>query len=344
MVLERVFPNPYQVIVMVFREEEFETFLEGRGLDSDTKKAYVEAVKKADRYFTEKRLGLDEANVADYEEYVNGLIDAGENSEENIIGLARYVYMIDLKDVWIYFASIIGGRGILPSIAERLEEIAGEQVAENVFSHVKAPPLGSKPEKYCEATNSLMNELGDKLSPEVYRRVLAGNHHRVPVSQFEKHRQWFVELDGDIDAWLKRMHDEAVAELEGYLREDKVWFEQVITQDIVDYVRGNQEILSGVRDGDWIYYTKVPYAPQDYLDAVDLRMKRYYMCHCPLAREAVLSGELDIPMDWCYCSAGYGKLRYDIVFGEETETEVLESVFSGSDKCRFRVLIPEKWR
>ena len=49
-------------------------------------------------------------------------------------------------------------------------------------------------------------------------------------------------------------------------------------------------------------------------------------------------------MEWCYCSAGYGKLRYDIAFGEETEVEVLESVFSGSDRCRFRIKISEKWR
>jgi hypothetical protein len=329
---------------MVFREEEFEVFLDERGVESETKKAYVEAVRKADDYFTAKGLNFHEADVADFEEYVDDLIETGENTEDNIVGLARYVYMCDMKEVWIYFASILGGRGILPSIAERLEEIEGESTAEDIFSHVKAPPLGSKPEKYCQATNSLMRELSEKLSPEVYRRVLAGNHHRVPESRFEKHKKWFLELDGDIDAWLKRVHEEAAAELEEYLREDKVWFEQVITQDIVDYVRDNQEILSGVRNGEWIYYTKFPYAPQDYLDEDDSLMKRYYMCHCPLAREAVLSGEPDIPMDWCYCSAGYGKLRYDIVFGEETETEVLESVFSGSDKCRFRVLIPEKWR
>ena len=62
-----------------------------------------------------------------------------------------------------------------------------------------------------------------------------------------------------------------------------------------------------------------------------------------VALEAVKSG-LEIPMEWCYCSAGYGKLRYDVAFGEDTEVEVIESVFSGSDKCRFRIKIPEKFR
>jgi hypothetical protein len=70
-------------------------------------------------------------------------------------------------------------------------------------------------------------------------------------------------------------------------------------------------------------------------------MKRYYMCHCPLAREAILAGEPEIPMDWCYCSAGYGKVRYDVAFGVETQVEVLESVLGGSDNCRFRIRIPD---
>lgn len=60
--------------------------------------------------------------------------------------------------------------------------------------------------------------------------------------------------------------------------------------------------------------------------------------------EAVKLGVPDIPMEWCYCSAGYGKLRYDVAFGVDTEVEMLESVFSGSDKCRFRYKIPEKFR
>ncbi len=337
------FPDTGKCLVMEFKEAEFEAYLDERNTGPEKKEAYKNAVVKALQYFGEN--GLEFADVVgSFENYINYLMDTGMNTEDNIVGLARYVYMLDMKQVWIYFAAILGGRGILPSIAERLQEIAGKEVADEVFSSVEAPPLGSKPDRYCDATSSLMKELGEKLNPEVYRRVLAGNHHRVSVERFERHRQWLLELGGDIDAWLKRMHEAAVAELEEYLEEDKVWFEQVITQGIVDYVKNNQELLAGVRDGDWIYNTKFPYAPQDYLDEGDPLMKRYYMCHCPLAREAVLAGEPDIPMDWCYCSAGYGKLRYDVAFGEETEAEVLESVFSGSDKCRFRFKIPEKWR
>ena len=30
------------------------------------------------------------------------------------------------------------------------------------------------------------------------------------------------------------------------------------------------------------------------------------------AREAILMEETDIPLTWCYCSGGYGKLKFDV--------------------------------
>jgi hypothetical protein len=328
---------------MSFRENEFDSFLDGIGVSAEKKKAYKNAAMKAVNYFEGEGLRLENAEVPQFENYIKYLMESGMNTEDNIIGVARYVYMLDMKSVWIYFASLIGGRTILPSIAERLSEVVDEKTRKGVFSNIKVPQLGAKPIEYCEAASSLMKEFEQRLSPEVYRKVLAGNHHKVSIKRFEEQKSWLKELNGDVDAWLKKMHEDIIRELEEYFIEDKVWFEQVITREVLDYVRGNQELLAGIREGQWIYNTKFPYAPQEYLEAKDPKMKRYYMCHCPLAREAVLSGEPEIPMDWCYCSAGYGKLRFDVAFGEETEAEVLESVLGGSDRCRFRFKIPESY-
>lgn len=328
----------------MYKEAEYRAFLQKREMSPEKIDQYVDAVKQAWNYFEAKGKKLTDCKVDDFREYVAYLIEKNQNSYDDLMPLGRYVYMLDMKEPWIYYAAILGGESILPSIRERLTELAGEAVCETVFSKVDEPPLGSDPDKYPPATKQLMDQLEKKLPPELYRKVLAGNHHRIPIEWFAKHKKWLQDLNGDIDAWLKQMHEAAVADLEEHLREDKVWFEQVITKDIVDLVKSNQELLAGIRRGDWIYNQKFPYAPQDWIDTEDSVMKRYYMCHCPLARTAVLTGEPDIPMDWCYCSAGYGKLRYDIAFGEETEVEVLESVFSGSSTCRFRIKIPEKWR
>lgn len=324
----------------MLKEKEFTEYLIERGSSKEQIDAALSVVKAAYTFFDAKGKKFEECQVDDFRSYVSNLMEEGENTEDALVVLGRYIYFSDMKEAWIYFASILGGRNILPSISGRLAEIAGEKVREKVFSNVDAPSLGSPPSAYCDATSSLMRQLEKGLSPEVYRRVLAGNHHNVPASNFERHRKWLMEA-GSIDAWLSWMHMEAIEELEQYLKEGKVWYEQVITPEVVEYVRDNQEILAGVRKEDWIYNTKFPYSPQEYLGETDLLMKRYYMCHCPMARETILKGEPEIPMDWCYCSAGYGKLRYDVAFDTETEVEVLESVFNGSDKCRFRIKIPE---
>jgi hypothetical protein len=328
----------------MYKETEYRAFLNERGMRPEKIEHYVDAVRQAWSYFDFNGKRLTDCNVTDFKEYVTHLVDIGQNSYDNLMPLGRYVYMLDMKEQWIYYAAILGGEPIMPSIRERLTELAGKHVCDTIFSQVEEPPLGSDPDKYPKATKQLMDQLQKELPQEIYRRVLAGNHHRVPVEHFIKLRDRLKELDGDIDSWLKEMHAVAVSNLEEHLRENKVWYEQVITQDIVDLVKSNQELLAGVRKGDWIYNQKFPYAPQDWIEAEDPVMKRYYMCHCPMARESLLTDEPDIPMEWCYCSAGYGKLRYDIAFGAETEAEVLESVFSGSDTCRFRFKIPEKWR
>jgi hypothetical protein len=327
----------------MYREEEYREFLEKRGLSPEKINEYVEAVERAFEYFKTHNKDLVNGSVEDFHDYVRYLIRQNSNSYDELMAVGRYVYMLDLKETWIYYASILGGSTVYPSISERLSILAGEEYCEKVFDSISIPPLGSDPDKYPETTLELMKRLEEELPSEVYRKVLAGNHHRIPLENFTKYRKWLKELDGDVDRWLEKMHKSAVDELEDHLRNNKVWYEQVITRDIVEYVRCNQELLSGVRKGEWIYNQKFPYSPQDYLDASDTLMRRYYMCHCPLAREAVLDDEAEIPLDWCYCSAGFGKLRYDYAFGEETEVEVLESVFSGSDKCRFRIRIPENW-
>ena len=328
-------------VVDIMNVEEFRAYLKGRGYDQDTVDSFVKGVEKAQSYFGDRP--IKEVEVDGFKEYVTHLLEMGENTEGNLVGLARYVYFSDMKAQWIYFAAILGGREVFPSIEERLEKLTDKETAERIFSNINVPRLGEGPDLYPVATKQMMDQLQKELPDHIWKRVLAGNHHRMPLERFAKHKKW-LEDAGSVNAWLKQMHTKAVEELDRHQRESKIWYEQVITPEVVEYVRSNQEVLSGIRKGDWIYNSKFPYSPKAYLEETDPDERRYLMCHCVLAREAVKSGAPDIPMEWCYCSAGYGKLRYDVAFGEDTEVEVLESVFSGSDKCRFRIKIPEKFR
>jgi hypothetical protein len=322
------------------REKEFRDYYRDRGFSDEDADSAVEAVAEFEGHLEERGAFLESVSIDDVREYVSSLISEERNSMGRLLALARYFYLLKRNDVYIYFTSILGGRTVLPSISERLAQIAGEEKRDAVFEGVEAPPLGAPPEEFPKVTGLLMERLESELDQETRRRVLAGNHHRIPAEAFDRHRKWYQEAES-LEEFLKKAHEEAVAELEQYLEEGNIWYEQEITPEVVEYVRGNQEVLSGVRDGDRIYMTKFPYAPGEYLKETDPLMKRYYMCHCPLARASILTGDPEISGEWCYCSAGYGKAKFDAVFGVETEVEVLKTVLDGDSTCRFAVKIPE---
>lgn len=321
------------------KEKEFVEFLSKRNQDEDDIVAAVDVLKEFEMYLAGASKSLDEVEIDDVKGYLSKLMAEERNSWERLLALARYFYVAGPTDVYIYFTSILNGREVIPSISRRLGEIAGEETRERLLKGVELPPLGSPPEAVPPVTALLMQRLME-LGPETCHRVLAYNHHGIPLESFNKHKKWYGEA-ADLDAFLKKLHDEAVAELDEHAKSGRVWYEQVITPETVEYVRNNQEVLSAVRDGEYLYMTKFPYAPKEWMEATDPLMKRYYLCHCPLARAAILKGEPEIPLDWCYCSGGFNKLKFDVVFGEETEVEVLESVLAGDERCRFRVKIPE---
>lgn len=321
------------------QDKEYTELLRSRGQTEESIRSAFDYVREFEDYLADAGKTLEAARVADVKAYAAALIADNRNSMERLLALARYIYIAGLSETFIYFTAIIGGREVLPSISERLAAITDEKTRDKVFNGIDAPPLGSPPEKYPEITALLVDRLKG-LGMEICHDALAANHHGVPAESFGKHREWLAEA-GSVDAFLKKVHTEAIGVLERHMNEGKIWYEQEITPEVVEFVRGNQEVLSAVREGGYLYVTKIPYAPKDWLKETDPMMRRYYACHCPLARAAILMGRPGIPLDWCYCSGGFEKLMFDVVFEEPTKVEVLESVLAGDARCRFRIKIPE---
>jgi hypothetical protein len=145
-----------------------------------------------------------------------------------------------------------------------------------------------------------------------------------------------------MEEFLLGEHGRLVAELEEVMRSGRLWYEQVITPEVVEYVRGDQTIQNGVLVGDIVLKSKIPFAPDKWLREKDPKMRCYYACHCQLAREAILN-DTAVPLaTFCYCSAGYEKLPLEVVLGVPLEVEVLESVLAGGERCRFAVKIPRE--
>jgi hypothetical protein len=321
------------------REKVFTEYLQGRDQDETQIENAVEAVRGFEAELEAGGKTLESVTLEDLKEYLALLVSRRENTKDRLLALARYFYSTDRNDLYIYFTSIMGGRDVLPSISERLESLVDEETKMRVFDGIEMPPLGSPPEGVPPVTRRLMERLQAELPPEVYRRVLAGNHHGIPLEAFDGLKKLYEE-SGSIDEFLKRRHERAITDLEEHLAEGKIWYEQEITPRVVDFVKGNQEVLGGVRHGDRIYITKIPFDPDAFLGEEDPVMKRYYACHCPYVRSSIIAEGPKVPSEWCYCSGGYTKLPFEVAFGEELEVELLESVLAGDPRCRFALKIP----
>jgi hypothetical protein len=132
-----------------------------------------------------------------------------------------------------------------------------------------------------------------------------------------------------------------MSDLEEHAESGTPWYEQTITPEVVDFVRGNLEIQAGVRDGAHIFVAKIPFAPVEYIQETDPTKKRYYQCHCPLARESILDETPRVSPLFCYCSGGYEKTPFDVAFGIATTVVVEKSALAGDTTCRFRIDIPD---
>jgi hypothetical protein len=284
---------------------------------------------------------FESATLDDLKEYISGLILGRLNTEDRLLALSRYFWLTKRNDFYSHFAAILGGRGVYESIGERLREVAGEEKYNEVFNGFSQPPLGSPPDAYPACTKELVDRLGTSLTPEQVKAALAGNHHRIPQGHFaDMIKRW--EKAATMKEFLEGEHEHLVAELEETMKAGRLWYEQVITPEVVEYVKNDQTIQNGVLVGDVVLKSKIPFAPDKWLREKDPKIRRYYACHCQLARDAILNDAAKPLSTFCYCSAGYEKLPLEVVLGVPLEVEVLENVLAGGEKCRFAIKIPKE--
>ncbi len=311
-----------------------------RGLSAKNVNSAVSAVKEFEDYLEKRKKSFKSAGLDDLKSYISLLIKEGKNSLDRLIALARYCGFVKKNDYFVYLVSLFGAREVLPRVGERLEAIAGKEARRRVFEGFELPPLGSPQDDYPKLTKKIVDAMEAELPSETCREVLTYNYHGVPVEAFKEKKERFEKAES-IDEFLKDEHRRFVEELSGYMKRGQIWYEQEITPEVVDLVKGNQEIQNGVRQGNKIYVSKIPFAPKQWLVEKDPVMKRYYACHCQLVRTAIRDGKPKISPVFCYCSGGYEKLRFDVIFGEPVEIELLESVLKGDKRCRFAVTIPK---
>ena len=277
---------------------------------------------------------LDEIN----EETLDGIIAHFHNQSRLdipvMIVFLRYFRLIKRHDLYIRLTQYTGGLGVIEAIIERGKKYLGEQT--NILGTLTIPPLGTTPQALSLFTAKFIDHLQASYDEEVLKLILAGNNHGLPESAFAKEKQYY-QASLNLETYLKDLHQRKVAELTEHFEEKKVWFEQEVTEEMIAFVKSNQEILAGVLKDDYLYQTKIPYDTNRYLSATTQAEKAYYACHCPFARATLQNQKQSIPPVWCYCSAGFEKFPFEVILGRTLPVKVLKSVLNKDNECRFAI-------
>jgi hypothetical protein len=286
-------------------------------------------------------LTLQTASAESAQEFVNTLIAEGANGEENLFALARYGRFCKNNVLYVAILELLDGGEAFAGMYSKVGQVVGEQLRDEIFDGIALPPLGISNWEKSQLTRQVMQRL-ERLAakrPETYRRIFSDSFRDLSDEHYLDDRKRYQEI-GDFDKFLEIKRQDFIAQLEQIKNEGGLFFSQEITDEVVDFVRNDPEISQGVRDGNILYVTKIPYLTKQYLAESDPQKKRYYYCHCPWARESLRQADGPVSAKFCQCSAGFHKKPWEVIFEQKIEAEVLESVLNGDARCRFAIHLP----
>lgn len=329
-------------------ERGFRSFLKAgkrvpKNLPMETVEHHVRLAREFEEFLKKRTTEkvFKDATEEDVKRFIRLLSKTHGNTWENLFALLRYSRFAGNEAVELEMLKLLDGAKVFDLLTDAVRNEVGKHRAARILEGFKPPALGTSPKLIPKSTKRFMEMLESNLDEKTCRGILLTGPHAGPPEAYAGERK-LLKGSRNVDEYLRKRRRQLVKELSDHKKNNTLFYSQKIDAKALDFVKENPEIAGGVRRGDKIYLTKIPYMMIEHLAEKDKKLKRYYYCHCPLARESILSG-LEISHQFCYCSAGYEKRPFDVAFGRPVNAEVLESVLWGDPICRFSFDIPEEY-
>lgn len=283
---------------------------------------------------------LESSTSADVQGYSVNMIEQGINTHDNYVAIARYGLFIENNSMYLGVLELLDGSEALDNLYAKVGETLGEAHRDEIFAGVELIPLGTPNMEKPLAMQTAVESLQGNVGPETSKRILGSGLRNLEDDWYLEGKEKFAECE-DIDQYLQRKGNDFIAQLEQIKREEKLFFNQEITDEVIDFVESVPEIRQGVREGNVLYEIKIPHMTKEYLAETDETMKRYYYCHCPWVKESLRGGASQIPTTFCNCSAAFHKKPWEVIFDQPLEAEIVESVLQGDMWCKIAIHLPE---
>ena len=322
--------------------DSFKGFLQEQKLDQDKIASAVKIINEFDEFLSKSGKSVQNATYDDLHNFSAFLIENEKNLFDNYVALFRFGFYMKNNPLIIASMENIDGGEVIENFSKRLAEEFGEEVRNEVFDGIEIPPLGIHPKKRPEITKKLIDRFTSKVNHEKCSTFLANGLRDKYTESYKSSREKYLKAK-NIDEFLEIKRQDFIDTLTKHRNEGTLFFTQEIDDSVVEYVKNQQGMTeAGVRKGNQVIITKIPYMAKQYLNETDEKKKRYYYCHCPWVREALLEEDQPIDPIFCNCSGGYYKNFWEAVLDQPVEVVLLESVLKGDEMCKFVLHLPQE--
>jgi hypothetical protein len=321
----------------------FRTFLKQRKLTEEQIAGAIEIVGRFEKFLNrDGRAGaLETATAQDVSAFSAILVKKERNTWDNYLALIRCGAFVKNDALYVAALDLIDGAEALKNLHRKLGETVGPAKRDEIFAGIELPPMGMPNDERPWLMQTVVDRMEAELDPETCTKILGSGLRNLENAWYLDAKRKYEEA-GSVDAYLVRRRADFIAELEKIRDEGKLFFNQPITDDVIDYVRQHREIQVGVRQGNVVYEAKIPHQAIEYLAETDPQMKAHYYCHCPWAKASLRPGSsVKVPPVFCNCSAAFHKKSWEVIFGQPLQAEVVETVLAGDPWCRFAIHLPE---
>lgn len=317
------------------RIDEFSNLYRRNNLPEESLQKAILFLNEANTYTHESfHLELDHISIDQLDQLIQYESNEKTFTVDEIVVLMRYYRVISEHTLFIHLTKYTGSLGVTESILERAKRMLDDKTYQTLIGRIHIPPFGTPPKHMPELTKKMMEDMESILTPKQLKSILSGNHHQIPKEAFLGEKVIYEQSE-TLDDYLRDLHQRKVQELTDHYEKNKVWFEQEITPEVINFVKQNQEVLSAVRRGNELKITKIPYDTKKYLEAETQAEKAYFACHCPFVREAVKDQASFLNDAWCNCSAGFTKFPFEVIFDQELDATCTKNAIRHDDICEF---------
>ncbi len=326
------------------KEKEFLKYLSNNNITQEQATLYISRLNEFNKFLEKENSDVDSFPSGEIVKYSDILVEKKSDIVLDFLrALINYANFTKSYDYIIEIIDISESYNAMDNIYQRIAEQHGEKLRDEIFENISIPPLGIHPEKKPEFTKVIMKRLVEKIGEEKTIGLLKPCLHGRP-GDIKKDREDFLRLN-DIDEFLKLKKQELIERLQKHQKEGTLEFAQYIDDEVIEFIKNTPSISPGIRDGNKIITSKMPYQTKKHIQANDKRLKGFYSCYCPWIRGAIKNGtDKELFSHFCYCSAGYTKKYWDVIFDQPTRVEPIETPLTGGLLCKFTVYIPKEYQ